>query len=146
MGRAAYLKKIIKYLEPNAQRRDKRNLLEVRDITGINKLENEELYDIFIDKLSNTIYQYRPANPKDALVKGRDKFIDLDLAQQCIVLGEVLHLFQCKPITANLVLIGGSPNAGKMQITKTVSNCDSVRLVSHSVTGIKERVIDLLKV
>lgn len=146
MGRAAYLKKIIKYLEANAQRRDKRNLLEVRDITGINKLENEELYDIFIDKLSNTIYQYRPANPKDALVKGRDKFIDLDLAQQCVVLGEVLHLFQCKPITANLVLIGGSPNAGKMQITKTVSNCDSVRLVSHSVTGIKERVIDLLKV
>ena len=142
----AYLKKITKYLEESAQRRDKKSLLEVKDIRGINKSENIELYDKFINKLSNTIYQYRPANPKEALVKGRDKFEELDLAEQCVVIGEVLHLFQCKPLTANLVLIGGSPNAGKIQITKTVSNCDSVKMISKSVTGIKERVIDLLRV
>lgn len=143
---AAYLKKITKYLEENAQRRDKRTLLEVRDTRGINKSGNMELYDKFIDKLSNTIYRYRPANPKEALVKERDKFEELDLAEQCVVLGEILHLFQCKPVSADLVLIGAASRTGVINIGKKVSNCDSVKLVSHSVTGIKERVIDLLRV
>ncbi len=144
--KASYLKKITKYLEENAQRRDKRTLLEVRDVTKINKEDNIGMYDLFIDKLSNTIYQYRPANPKDNLLKGRDRFLNLDLAEQCIVLGEILHLFQCKPLTANLTLIGSSPNVGKIQITKTISNCDSIKLINQSVTGIKERVIDLLNI
>lgn len=143
---AAYLKKITKYLEDNAQRRDKRTLLEVKDITGIYKCENMKLYDLFLDKLSKTIYQYRPANPKDTLLKGREKFEELDLAEQCVVLGEILHLFQCKPLCANLVLIGASPHTGVITIGKKVSNCDSVKLVSQSVTGMKERVIDLLRV
>ena len=143
---AVYLKKVSKYLEENAQRRDKRTYLEVRAFSGINDEDNIELYDLFIDKLSHTIYQHRPANPKDNLVKARNRFMELSLAEQCIVLGEVLHLFQCKPLTANLTLIGASPNAGKIQITKTISSCDSVRLTSQSVTGIKERVIDLLRI
>lgn len=143
---AVYLKKVTKYLEENAQRRDKRTYLEVRAFSGINDEDNIELYDLFIDKLSHTIYQHRPANPKDNLVKARNRFMELSLAEQCIVLGEVLHLFQCKPLTANLTLIGASPNAGKIQITKTISSCDSVRLTSQSVTGIKERVIDLLRI
>lgn len=146
MEKVKYLKKVTKYLEENAKRRDKRTLLEVRDITEINKAGNMELFDIFLDKLSNTIYQCRPANPKDALVKGRDKFTELDLAEQCVVLGEILHLFQCKPLGANLVLIGASPHTGVINIGKKISNCDSVKLVSYSITGIKERVIDLLKV
>lgn len=143
---AKYLKIITKYLEDNAQRRDKRTLLEVKDITGICKCENMKLYDLFLDKLSKTIYQHRPANPKDTLLKGREKFEELDLAEQCVVLGEILHLFQCKPLCANLVLIGASPHTGVITIGKKVSNCDSVKLVSQSVTGMKERAIDLLKV
>ena len=139
-----YLKKVTKYLEYNAQRRDKRTLLEVREVTGINKEENIQLYDVFVDKLSNTIYQYRPANPKDNLIKGREKFIELGLAEQCVVLGEVLHLFQCKPLTSDLTLIGGSPNTGTIKITKTISNCNVVKLLSQSIAGVKVREINLL--
>lgn len=72
--------------------------------------------------------------------------MNLDLAEQCIVLGEILHLFQCKPLTANLTLIGAAGRTGIMQIGKTISNCDSAKLVSQSVTGIKEQVIDLLSI
>ena len=133
-------------MEDNAQRRDKRTLLEVKDITGICKCENMKLYDLFLDKLSNTIYQYRPVNPKDTLVKGREKFEELNLAEQCVVLGEVLHVFQCKPLCANLVLIGAAQHTGLIKVSKKISCCDSAKLVSHSVTGMKERVIDLLKV
>lgn len=142
----SYLKKVTKYLEENAQRRDKRTLLEVREKSGITKEQNMKLYDLFTDKLGSTIYQYRPANPKDSLVKGREKFEGLCLAEQCTVLGEILHLFQCKPLTANLTLIGASANSGKIQIGKIISNCSSVKLINQSVAGIYEQAIDLLTV
>ena len=141
-----YLKKVTKYLEENTVRRDKRTLLDVRQETGITGDANIGLYDLFLNKLSNTIYRYRPANPKKALTEGRDKFIVLDLPEQCVVLGEILQLFQCRPLTGNLTLIGGSANSGKVQIGKEISNCDSVKLVSQSVTGVYEQVTDLLTI
>lgn len=141
-----YLKKVTKYLEENAQRRDKRTLLEVRETLGITEGANMELYNVFIEKLNSTIYQYRPANPKDNLIGGREKFEKLTLAEQCVVLGEILHLFQCKPLMANLTLIGASANTGAVKIGKVISNCSSVKLVSQSVTGIYEQVTDLLLV
>ncbi|MCI8665639.1 MAG: type II CRISPR RNA-guided endonuclease Cas9 [Dorea sp.] len=144
--RAVYLKKVTKYLEENAQRRDKKSLLEIRAFSGINAEDNIELYDLFIDKLSHTIYQYRPTNPKDILIKGRPKFMKLDLAEQCIVLGEVLHLFQCRPLGADLTLIEASPHTGEIKVGKKISNCKSVKLASQSVTGIWEQVIDLLHI
>ena len=144
--RAVYLKKVTKYLEENKQRRDKKSLLEIRAFSGINAEDNIELYDLFIDKLSHTIYLYRPANPKDILIKGRSKFMKLDLAEQCIVLGEVLHLFQCRPLGADLTLIGASSHTGVITIGKKISNCNSVKLASQSVTGIREQVIDLLHI
>ena len=120
--------------------------MEIRAFSGINAEDNIELYDLFIDKLSHTIYQYRPANPKDILIKGRPKFMKLDLAEQCIVLGEVLHLFQCRPQGADLTLIGASSRTGVIQVGKKISNCNSVKLASQSVTGIREQVIDLLHI
>ena len=141
-----YLKKVTKYLEDNAKRRDKRTLLEVSTFSGINNEDNIVLYDLFIDKLSNTIYQYRPVNPIENLIKRRDRFIELDLAEQCFVLGEVLHLFQCKPLSADLRLIGASQSTGEIVVWKKINNCSSVKLVSQSVTGIKERVMDLLSI
>lgn len=141
-----YLKKVTKYLEENTVRRDKRTLLEVRQETGITSDANIGLYDLFLDKLSNTIYRYRPANPKKVLAEGRDKFVILDLPEQCVVLGEMLQFFQCRPITGNLTLIGGSANSGTTKVVKTISKCNSVKLIAQSVTGIYEQVTDLLTI
>ena len=147
LDKTVYLKKVMKYLAENAQRRDKRTLLEVRDVTGIEKEKNLEMYDMFINKLSNTIYQYRPANPKETLLQKREKFTELEISAQCVVLGEILHLFQCKPLTtADLAFIGGSSNTGKMQISKNISKCNSIKLISQSVTGVYEQATDLLTV
>ncbi len=144
--KVVYLKKVTNYLEENARRKDKRTLLEVKEITGITSEANINLYDLFIEKLSSTIYQYRPVNPKDNLLKGREKFLKLGLAEQCTVLGEVLHLFQCKPLSANLILIGAAGNTGVTKIGKEISRCNSAKLVSQSVTGIYEQVVDLLTI
>lgn len=141
-----YLKKVTKYLEENTARRDKRTLLNVRQETGITCEANLELYDLFVDKLGHTIYRYRPANPKEALMKDREKFVTLNLPEQCVVLGEILHLFQGKYSVGNLTLIGASPNSGKVQVGKVISNCSSVKLVHQSVTGIYEQVVDLLTI
>ena len=62
------------------------------------------------------------------------------------MLGEVLHLFQCKPLSADLTLIGAAGRAGIIQMNKAISKNNSLMLISQSVTGIKERVIDLLSI
>ena len=142
----AYLKKVTKYLEENAQRRDKRALLEVREITGIKKEWNLGLYQVFVEKLSNSIYRNRPANPKEKLETGKETFEKLSVEEQCIVLGEILHLFQCRPVKADLSLIGGSPNTGNVQVGKMISNCKSVMMINQSPTGVYEQVINLLKI
>lgn len=142
----AYMKKIEKYINENAQRKDKSKLLQVNDYMGITREENIELYDVFIGKFSNSIYQYRPANPKEKLIERKEKFAEITIEEQCIVLAEILHLFQCKPVTANLSLIGAPAAMGKVQIGKEISKCKSIKLISQSPTGVFERVIDLQKI
>ncbi len=57
-----------------------------------------------------------------------------------------MHLFQCKPVTANLTLIKEGATAGKIQKIKIISNCKNVKLIAQSPTGLYEQVIDLLTV
>lgn len=142
----AYLKKVMKYLEENSQRRDKRTLLKISEMAGISQEENVRLYQVFGEKLSGTIYRFRPANPKEKLRQCQEKFVSLSLEEQCIVLGEILHLFQCKPVLADLTRIGGSPNTGSIKVGKDISSCALAKLINQSPTGIYEREIDLLKI
>ena len=72
--------------------------------------------------------------------------MDLNLSEQCVVLGEILHLFQCRPLGANLVLIGASAHTGIITIGKEISKCNSAKLINQSVTGIYERAVDLLTI
>lgn len=141
-----YLKRITKYLEENAIRKDKKMLLQLNDYSGISKEENEKMYNMFIDKLENTIYKNRPANPCKKLIEKHDEFLKLTNEEQCIVLGEILHLFQCRPIVANLSLLGEPKNKGKIQIAKNISKCSQVLLSSQSISGIFHHEIDLLKI
>lgn len=141
-----YLKRIIKYIDKNLNRKDKKELLKVDSYMKITKEENIKLYNIFIEKLSNKIYSYRPANPKDKLKEKEEQFKNLSLEEQCLVLGEILHLFQCKPVKADLTLIEGVKNAGVIKENKNISKSKSVKLIYQSPTGLYEQVIDLLTV
>lgn len=144
--KTAYLKKVEKYIQRNLLRTDKRTLLSLNEYDGITREENEKLFDELCKKQSETIFKYRPANQYKNLVAGKERFLTLTMEQQCIVLNEILHLLQCKPVLADLALVGGSSNAGKACITKMISNCKSARLIHQSVTGIFEQEIDLLTV
>ncbi len=141
-----YLKKVTKYLEANKNRNDKKTLLPVNEYMKLSKEQNTILYDVFLDKLANSIYQYRPANPYKNLVDKRERFLELNIEEQCIVLGELLHLFQCKPLNANLTLIGLSSNTGSIKKNKEITGADSVKLIYQSPTGLFEHTVDLLKI
>lgn len=112
---------------------------------GITKEKNIMLYDLLLAKHKNNIYVNRPSGQIKTLEKGREIFIDLTVENQCLALSNILHLFSCKPITADLVTLKGSKNAGKVLFSKNISDKKQAYLYNQSVTGVFEQQIDLLK-
>lgn len=141
-----YLKKLSKYLERNRVRRDKKIYLPISQCDGLTKEDNIRIYDMLLKKHEYTIYSRRPANCTKILKDGRDKFIECTIEEECIVLGEILHLFQCKPLIADLTLIGGTSNAGRVRSNKTITNFKSAKLVYQSVTGLYQQEVNLFKI
>ena len=141
-----YVKKLEKYLARNLERTDKKANLSITEYDGLTEEENLKLYDRLVEKHEKTIYQYRPASQVKKLKDKRAVFENLCVEEQCIVLGEIFHLFQCKPISANLSLVGGGGSAGSIKINRNISNTKSAHLIYQSVTGLYEKEIDLLRI
>lgn len=142
-----YFKKIEKYIKRNNERTDKKIILKITDKENISKDQNLKLYDILLAKQKDTIYKYRPANQISKLEKGREIFENISLEYQCIVLNEIISLMRCKPITANLSLINGAKEAGRIGINKVISELESVKIINQSVTGLfRVAQIDLMKI
>ena len=82
------------------------------------------------------------------MYQGRKKFETLPTEQQCIVLNEILHLLQCKPLVADLTLLGGKKGVGSMKVDKVISQtkCKQAKMFNQSITGLFEQEVDLLTV
>ena len=141
-----YFKKIEKYVKRNQERTDKKILLQIGENEGITREENVRLYEELCRKQRDTIYKYRPNNKYKDLMKMQVKFEELSCEEQCVILNEVMWILKCKPNVANLSLMGGSPQTGKIQINKVISGYESVFLKNQSVTGLFEQTVDLLKI
>ena len=141
--------KILENYEKHKKEEGRENTNSQNTISKWDKITkdlNLQLYDLFIDKMETSIYQYRPANQAGKLKENRGVFDSLTVEDQCFVLNQILMLFACKPVTANLSLINGSKNAGSMALPKIISNAKSAYLIHQSVTGLFEQKIDLLTV
>lgn len=139
-----YLKRLEKYVNNN---KDIKNLTTISEKEKITKEDNLILYDILLQKQGNEIFKKRHASQLKFLMEARAKFIECTLEEECIVLNEILHLMQCKAVLANLKLIGGPKEAGRMRFNKVISKKNkSVVLANQSVTGLFEKKIDLLTV
>lgn len=136
-----YMKKVLKF--NNRKRRSKKTELKVSEFDGITLEENQRLYDLFIDKHEKTLYKNRPNPQSKTLKNGRNKFMKLSLEDQCYVIEQILQLFQCSNLTADLRLINGSKQAGKMLISRNVSSFDEFKLIHQSPTGIFSQEVDL---
>lgn len=65
----------IKRLESFENRKKKNsNLVFSEEYDGISAKRNIELYEYYMEKLQSVPYIYRSANPKEALVEGKEKF------------------------------------------------------------------------
>lgn len=137
MKAEVYLKKIFKVVS-------KKDYI-INAFDKITREENIATYKMLLAKHKTSAYKNRPSAQIKTLEKGMDKFIGLSLEEQCIVIAEIIKLFVCKPITSNLVLIGGSSNAGKCVFNKAISNANSAILYNQSITGLFEQKVDLLK-
>lgn len=97
-----------------------------------------------MDKLQNTIYKKRLIAQVKTLNEKRKIFVELGMEDKCIVLGEILHLFQCQSESANLKSIGGPESAGILVMNNNITGCNRISIINQSVTGIFEKEIDLL--
>ena len=102
-----------------------------------------QLYDAFVDKISNTIYHVRLSKQEETLIDKRDKFVELSLEEKCIVLSEILHMFQCQSGSANLKLIGGPESAGILVLNNNIAKLKKIIILNQSPTGIYQQEIDL---
>ena len=138
----------IKKLESFENKRKKNpNIVWNEKYDGISAEKNLELYDVFIEKLQKAPYKYRPANPLDALVKGRERFILLEPIEQVGILLSITGLFG-RAIKADLSKIGGVSSAGVATMSSSVSNWKKnytdVRIIDLSASGLFEKISDNL--
>ena len=127
----------------NRKNENKDAKLSERD--GMTEERLLQLYDTFLDKLSNTVYSIRLSAQIKTLTEKRAKFIGLSNEDQCIVLNEILHMFQCQSGSANLKLIGGPGSAGILVMNNNITACKQISVINQSPTGIYEKEIDLMK-
>lgn len=139
---AETLKKVNKFVQ---RRLENKNLA----ITAHDMLDGDtllSLYDTFLEKLQNTIYNARLAAQEKTLRDKRDKFMTLSKEEQCVVLSEILHMFQCQSGASDLKLIGGPAKAGILVLNNNITKCKQISIINQSPTGIYAQEIDLKKV
>jgi len=136
---AGTLKKVVKFVQRRKEIKD----LRIVDYDDITQEELVGLYNAFFQKLADTIYQVRLGTQAKTLESKRDNFLQLSKEEKCIVLFEILHLFQCQSVAANLKLIGGPGKAGILVLNNNITNCNNICIINQSITGIYEQKIDL---
>lgn len=142
-----YIRHIVKFVERSAEysKRNAGKIIEVKDTDEVNAGKNRALYDVLKDKLSNTLYSVRLSTQANNLEKVKQRFFDLNVADQCYVLKEIMNLFACNRATANLKLLGLAGRAGTITTNRAISRYDSAELIHQSITGLFEHSQDLLK-
>lgn len=135
----AILKKVIKFV----MRKKENKNLEIVSYDELTTSDLLNLYDTFLDKLSNTVYHVRLSAQVTTLTQKREEFCALSDEDKCIVLSEILHMFQCQSGGANLQLIHGAANAGEIKIGNNIDKFNQFSIINQSLTGIYEEENDL---
>lgn len=106
--------------------------------------ENLQLYKLYIDKFQNSIYRKHPNPVTEILVNGEEKFVKLNILEQCRIIFAVQSLFGRVNTGVNLTAIGGRKNSGSTSnLSSTISNWkkkySDVRVIAQSPSGLWEK-------
>lgn len=77
------------------------------------------------------------------LLSRQEKFENLDLLEQAVVLMQILQLTQLSNMGADLSLIGEAKKTGITLISKIVSEAEEFVLINQSPAGLYRSEIDL---
>lgn len=102
-------------------------------------------YNLFLDKHKKPIFINRPSGQIQTLENAKDKFKSLSLTNKCIVLTEILKLFDTTSQKADLTLIGGSKNSGSVFFSKNLRPEKNYKLIYQSISGLYLKEVDLQK-
>ena len=139
---AALIKRMGKFLE-------RKNKNKEETITAYDKINTEQtlaLYDTFYEKLTKEIYRIQPMAEtlEKILREGRNLFMELNIEEQCRILMEILHFFQCNSNKVHSKAIGGTDKPGDVRINGNVTKQKGLALIHQSVTGFFEKRISLV--
>lgn len=143
-----YIKKLVKFRDraQDFQKSNKGKRLQVTTFDGIERDENRELFDLFVDKLNNTIYRKKLSKQGADLSAEKERFKNLSLEDQTEILIEILKLFRSNRVLSDLSILGKGGHAGSLTVNSTISGYQSFKLINQSPTGVFEESVDLLKV
>ena len=97
------------------------------------------IYDVLTFKLLDGAFKKRPANKGTFLLENKKKFVLLNTVDKCHVIRQILNMLRCdNATTADLKVLGGSTNSGKIAINKNTMGKSELILINQSVTGLFE--------
>ena len=137
---AGLLKRIGKFL-------DRQKIDKDISITAWDDIDSEQmlaLYDVFLEKLTKGVYKEKLGKQAKMLKECRDNFQTISIEEQCRVMMEILHLFQCNVVLTNLTAIQGKKKTGTIAVPFDVTKLQGLTLVAQSPSGFFEKRIPLV--
>ena len=141
-----YYRNVLKFVDRASEHKknSKESVLQATEFDNISIEQNTIFYDLLVDKLNRGIYSIMFKGQGDNLLKARQKYINLSIADQCAVLKEVLNLFACNRSMANFTLIDLAGQSGMLTTNRVLSKYKTALLIHQSITGLFEHAQDLL--
>lgn len=135
-----YIKKLERFVEKVTANP---NYIYDEEYDKVNRANNVDLYDLYIDKLCGSVYGKRANSPKNLLIDNRDKFIELDVKEQAAILMNIQLVFGRYTSGCDLSKINGSKNSSVPLMSSTISNWkknySDVRIIDRSASGMWEK-------
>ncbi len=137
-----YIKRLERFVEKNKKNP---NYKYDREYDKISREENGSLYELYIEKLQESIYKKRINSPLKTLIDGRERFEKLEIAEQSQVLLNIHSVFGRIAGGCDLTSIGGKKNSAstKSGLSTIISNWkkyySNVRIIDQSPSGLWER-------
>lgn len=138
---AAYLKKISRFCEKNKKAEGKLTADEQHD--GLTKEKNLEFYRMLVKRLEEKPYCLLPMPDSTTLLKSKENvFVMLNIEEQCSVIMEIMHFFQCNSVESDLTLLDGK-KTGMVRRSKTIDPDEEILLIYQSPTGFYQKTVSL---
>lgn len=132
--------KYLKRLESFVDKSQNKGFIYDAKYDYVNKGNNIRLYELYMDKLQNSIYNKRLNSPIEKLINGKNRFENLDIFEQCKALLNIHQVFGRISGGIDLRLIGGvEKDAATISFSSKISNWkkySDIRIVDTSPSGL----------